>query len=97
VPGYRPPRTLRHLIAVRQRTCGFPGCRRPATRCDDDHTIPWDQGGPTCACNLSPLCRHHHRAKQAAGWRLTQPEPGVLCWTLPHGRAYTTTPEPYPT
>jgi hypothetical protein len=54
VPGYRPPRSLRHLIAVRQRTCGFPGCRRPATRCDDDHTIPYHRGGRTCECNIAP-------------------------------------------
>jgi len=26
----------------------------------------------------SPLCRHHHRVKQADGWRLDQPLPGVL-------------------
>jgi hypothetical protein len=57
VPGYRPPRSLRHLVGVRQRTCGFPGCRRPATRCDDDHTIPYDRGGLTCECNLAPLCK----------------------------------------
>jgi len=22
--------------------------------------------------------------------------PGTITWTLPHGRSYTTTPEPYP-
>jgi hypothetical protein len=74
----------------------FPGCRRRAVRCDDDHTIPHHQGGRTCECNLHPLCRHHHRTKQAQGWQVTQPEPGVLIWTLPCGRATTTRPEPYP-
>ena len=33
---------------------------------------------PGCVCEDSPLCRHHHRCKQAQGWRLEQPEPGVL-------------------
>ena len=28
--------------------------------------------------NLPPLCRHHHRCRQAQGWQLNQPEPGVL-------------------
>jgi hypothetical protein len=28
-------------------------------------------------------------------WTLTQHQPGVMTWQLPHGRAYTTTPEPY--
>jgi hypothetical protein len=41
------------------------------------------------------LCRRHHRTKQAAGWTLTQPEPGVLIWATPHGRSYTVTPDPY--
>ena len=42
-----------------------------------------------------PLCRHHHRCKQAEGWRLEQPEPGVLVWHTPAGRTYTTTPSQY--
>jgi hypothetical protein len=96
VPGYRPSASLRHLIRLRQRTCGEPGCLRPAQRCDLDHTIPYDQGGRTCGCNLAPVCRHGHRAKQAPGWHLDQPEPGVLVWTLPSGRTYTTRPDPYP-
>src|SRR5215831_5850365 len=94
--GYQPSPTLRHLIRVRQRTCSFPGCRRPAARCDQDHTVPYDQGGRTCECNLAPLCRRHHRAKQAQGWRLDQPEPGVMVWRLPHGRSYRVQPPAYP-
>jgi len=94
-PHYRPPPSLRHLLRARQATCSFPGCRRPATRCDYDHTIPHDQGGRTCECNLAPLCRRHHRAKQAEGWSLTQPTPGVMTWTTPSGRSYATGPTAY--
>src|SRR5580692_9498981 len=94
--GYQPSNSLRHIIKVRSPRCGFPGCRRPAIRCDDDHTIPYDKGGRTCECNLHPLRRRHHQAKQAPGWRLEQPEPGVLIWHLPHGRSYAVRPEPYP-
>jgi hypothetical protein len=94
--GYQPSDSLRHIIKIRSPRCGFPGCRRPAVRCDDDHTVPYDQGGRTCECNLHPLCRWHHQAKQAPGWHLEQPEPGTLVWTLPSGRQYTTTAEPYP-
>lgn len=86
--SYRPGDGLRHLVKVRQRVCAFPGCRRPAEACDDDHTVPFEQGGRTCECNLAALCRRHHRAKQAPGWKLEQTEPGVLTWTLPHGRHY---------
>jgi hypothetical protein len=94
--AYRPPPTLRHLIKIRDRRCGYPGCRRPAKRCDDDHTLARHKGGRTCECNLYPLCRRHHAAKQARGWRLDQPEPGLLTWTLPSGRRYTTIPGTYP-
>ena len=94
--GYHPTRTLVHLVRARNATCTAPGCGRPAVRCDLDHTTAWDKGGVTCECNLSPLCRHHHRCKQAEGWRLEQPEPGVLIWRTPSGRTYATTPTEYP-
>ncbi len=58
--------------------------------------MAWDAGGITCECDLAPLCRHHHRCKQAEGWQLTQPEPGVLLWRTPRGRTYATTPTQYP-
>jgi hypothetical protein len=93
--GYTPSRRLQHLVRARNTRCSAPGCGRPAARCDLDHSTPWDEGGLTCECNLAPLCRHHHRCKQAEGWRLEQPEPGVLRWHTPSGRAYTTTPTVY--
>jgi len=94
--GYQPAPSLKHLVNIRQRTCGFPGCRNPAARCDQDHTIPYDQGGRTCECNLACLCRRHHQAKQAQGWWLDQPEPGILIWRLPHGRSYRVDLRRYP-
>jgi hypothetical protein len=93
--GYHPTRKLAHLIRARNATCTAPGCRRPAARCDLDHTHPWDQGGATCECNVAPLCRHHHRCKQAEGWQLEQPGPGVLIWRTPSGRTYATGPARY--
>ena len=94
--GYQPSPRLRHLIETRSTRCTFPGCRRPARRCDQDHTLPYDQGGRTCECNLGPLCRYHHRAKQTRGWRLDQREPGVMGWTVPSGRRYLTLPTSHP-
>ncbi|MBV9792824.1 MAG: HNH endonuclease [Actinobacteria bacterium] len=94
-PHYRPPPSLWHLIQMRNTSCTAPGCRMPAAVCDDDHTTPFDQGGRTCECNLGPLCRHHHRVKQAHGWRLEQPEPGVFVWGTPSGRRYITGPAQY--
>jgi len=94
--SYRPPPSLQHLIRIRQLMCAYPGCGRAARRCDLDHTIPYHRGGRTCECNLAPLCRKHHQAKQTQGWTLEQPQPGVLKWTTPSGRSYTTYPSCYP-
>jgi hypothetical protein len=90
--SYRPPPGLQHLIRIRQDTCAFPGCGRAARRCDLDHTLAYHRGGRTCECNLAPLCRKHHHTKQSHGWTLNQPEPGVMTWTTPTGRRYTTSP-----
>jgi hypothetical protein len=95
-PGYRPTPALRHLVQIRHATCTFPGCRRPARQCDEDHTLAHHLGGRTCLCNLAPLCRYHHQVKQAPGWTLEQTSPGVLTWTTPAGRRYTVTPTEYP-
>ena len=46
-----------------------PWCTRPAEACDDDHVIPYAEGGPTASDNLAPLCRRHHRLKtHHSGW-----------------------------
>ncbi len=95
VPGYRIPERMRDLIEVRDQVCGFPICRRPASRCDLDHTVPYDQGGLTCPCNISAGCRHDHRMKGSTAWRLRQPWPGTLIWTAPSGLCWTVTPEPH--
>ena len=96
-PGYKPSRLLRHLIEARTASCTAPGCRRPAAQCDQDHTIPYQAGGRTCECGLGPLCRRHHRCKQAQGWTLEQPEPGVFVWITPARRRYITGPKTYAT
>jgi len=93
--GYRPSPKLRHLARVRHQSCTRPGCRRPAGQCDLDHTVPYDQGGLTCLCNIGPACRRDHHCKQAPGWSLTQATPGYLTWTTPAGRTYTTAPSTY--
>ena len=94
--SYRPSAALRHLIEIRQATCTRPGCRRAATACDLDHTVPYHLGGRTCECDLGPVCRHDHHLKQAPGWTLTQTQPGHMTWTAPSGRRYTTGPTSYP-
>jgi hypothetical protein len=91
---YTPSRKLQHLIRARTATCTAPGCQAEAIHADLDHTTPHPQG-PTDECNLGPKCRTHHRAKQAPGWKVEQPAPGLFRWTLPSGRTHTTHPTTY--
>jgi Domain of unknown function (DUF222) len=93
---YTPSRKLKHLVRARTARCPAPGCGAQSYFCDQDHTVPYP-AGPTDECNLSPPCRRHHRCKQAPGWKLEQPEPGLMCWTTPSGRTYTTRPTVYDT
>ncbi|MEJ5945996.1 DUF222 domain-containing protein [Pseudokineococcus basanitobsidens] len=89
--------TARH-VRDREPRCAFPGCRVPATRCDLDHLRSYAGGGPTCPCNLHPLCRRHHLAKHRFGWRVEHrtdnPADTSLTWTSPTGRSTTTRPHP---
>ena len=93
--AYRPTRKLWEYVTARDLTCRFETCRQPATRCDLDHTTPYDQGGRTCSCNLGGICRFHHQIKGRPRWHLTQPAPGTFTWTTPTGRTYTTQPDSY--
>jgi hypothetical protein len=89
-----PAAALARHIQVRDRTCSHPGCRRPARRCDLDHSRDHARGGPTVRANLGPGCARHHRFKHKLGWRLAQPRPGIFEWTSPLGQIYRTRGEP---
>ncbi len=80
-PGYRPSRALADFVRCRDLTCRFPGCDRPASRCDIDHTVPHGDGGATHASNLKTLCRLHHLMKTFWGWRDQQLADGAVIWT----------------
>jgi hypothetical protein len=81
---------LRRHVQIRDRTCSAPGCRRPAARSDQDHTVDHARGGATVAANVGPLCEYHHAMKAEAGWSLEQPHPGRFRWTSPLGEIYHT-------
>ena len=90
----RPSRETRRWVEARNPTCIFPGCRRQSRDCDLDHRLPWAERGPTCECNLVPLCRRHHRCRHRLGWR-HQPLPrGDHLWISPLGHRYTTSGRP---
>jgi hypothetical protein len=95
---YQPSSALERYVRLRDLTCRFPGCDRPAVVCDVDHTIPFNhadpaEGGLTWACNLKCLCRQHHRDKTFdEGWRDEQLSDGTVIWTSPTGEVYSTAP-----
>src|SRR5690625_4395388 len=95
--AYQIPNRLKEQVNLRDGTCVFPWCTRVARSCDADHMIPWKpdgRGGPTCGCNLAPLCRFHHRAKTHADnhkgnsytwWNYESLGEGKYLWRGPKG------------
>src|SRR6478735_8024714 len=96
-PAYEIPDRIREHVILRDTTCVFPWCTRPARRGDVDHIVEFDhdahtdgppQPGPTPTSNLASLCRSHPRLKTHTAWRYRMAEPGVFEWTSPHGYRY---------
>ena len=96
VGAYEVPDRLAEQTQLRDHTCAFPWCERPARACEKDHVIPHARGGPTCTENLAPLCKRHHRLKtHHCGWTYTVLEPGTYLWTSPTATSSSaTTPAP---
>ncbi|WP_244928704.1 HNH endonuclease signature motif containing protein [Nocardioides sp. W7] len=85
VDAYETPDRLRERQVLLQHSCVFPWCRKPARRCDCDHIDPAARGGPTCDCNIAPLCRRHHRAKTHTRWRYDKLDETTFVWQSPNG------------
>ncbi|MEH3135853.1 MAG: DUF222 domain-containing protein [Mycolicibacterium neoaurum] len=91
-PRYRPSAKLAAYVRMTAMTCCFPGCGKPAQRCDLDHVTPWPAGA-THPGNLRPLCREHHLLKTVkVGWTPKAHPDGTTEWTAPNGHTYTTMP-----
>ncbi|GAA2542235.1 HNH endonuclease signature motif containing protein [Mycolicibacterium diernhoferi] len=92
---YRPSTALTAFVRMCSQTCSFPGCSKPAHRCDLDHLIPWPAGA-THPGNLRPLCREHHLVKTFRsgpnGWTVKARPDGATEWTSPTGHTYVSTP-----
>jgi hypothetical protein len=89
---YKVPKDLKRYLRVRDETCRFPGCNRPAAHSDLDHSLDWQFDGRTEHDNLAHLCPSDHALKSETGWSLTHLGDGRLDWTSPTGRHFTSEP-----
>ncbi|SDH01986.1 protein of unknown function [Microbacterium pygmaeum] len=105
VDRYKPTPRQRRFLHARDQHCRFPGCRRPARRCQIDHNDEYHDGGATCIRNLACLCVRHHTMKTETDWTAKQLSGGRIEWTTPGGRRhvdepprviFTPSPEPAP-
>lgn len=95
-PGYRPRASTRRFVELRDGTCRFPSCHRPATFTDADHVVPHAAGGPTSPANLMSLCRTHHRAKHSGAWQVRLRDDATAVWTHFSGQQRETWPDHEP-
>jgi hypothetical protein len=92
---YQPTAAIWRTVVAKQRTCIWPGCCRPATRCQLDHRTEWPEG-ETCPDNLEPLCERHHRLKHADGFTVTADDDGGYTVTTRRGSTFRTHPSEQP-
>ncbi|WP_179277715.1 DUF222 domain-containing protein [Rhodococcus sp. 14-2496-1d] len=83
---YRPDALTTAAVRFRDKHCRFPGCHRPAARCQLDHINPFDHsnplgGGWTTVNNLQCLCEYHHTVKTAGYWKAVMLPGGAILWT----------------
>jgi hypothetical protein len=91
--GYRIPTAHRDFVQARDLCCRAPGCDRPIIEVDLDHTIAWDDGGPTHVSNIKGYCRFHHLMKTFRdSWTDIQLPDGTVKITTPTGHTYTSIP-----
>lgn len=90
--NYLPSAGLRSLIITRDRTCRFPGCEQPGSRCQIDHIEPFSNDLPawaqTIETNLHLLCPRHHQMKTSGTWQVRRDSAGTTHWTAPGGQYY---------
>ncbi|WJZ03287.1 HNH endonuclease signature motif containing protein [Corynebacterium freiburgense] len=79
---YRPGAAIKRVLELRDGTCRFPGCEKPAEFCDKDHVIDYRSGGWTSLSNMQCLCRHHHNMKTGGRARCEIAVDGTCTWQI---------------
>ncbi|TDX77595.1 uncharacterized protein DUF222 [Rathayibacter sp. PhB151] len=91
-----PPPQMRLHLQLRDQTCRFAGCTRPASTSEADHTLEWRNGGETSLENLVSLCTSHHHIRHGDQWTYVRHDDGTIVWTSPTGRRISNRPPPLP-
>ncbi|ROS25561.1 uncharacterized protein DUF222 [Rathayibacter sp. PhB127] len=91
-----PPPQMRLHLQLRDQTCRFAGCTRPASTSEADHTLEWRNGGETSLENLVSLCTSHHHIRHGDQWTYVTSDDRTIVWTSPTGRRISNRPPPLP-
>lgn len=92
--AYVPTDVMRAFVQARDGTCVYPGCDRPANKCQLDHRVPFGDGGPTTPSNLFCLCQKHHNVKtDRLAFYLPDPATGDIVWLFNDGTYQVVQPE----
>jgi hypothetical protein len=81
------PAQIRRAVLLRDRTCAWPKCGRPAVYCDVHHLRHKHDGGATSVGNCVLLCQYHHDVCiHRRGWQLILHPDGTTEARSPDGR-----------
>ena len=81
------PWHIRRAVLLRDRTCAWPRCGRPAVYCDVHHLRHKEDGGETTLGNLILVCQFHHDVCiHRRGWQLTLHPDGTTEARSPDGK-----------
>jgi hypothetical protein len=81
------PWQIRRAVLLRDRTCAWPKCDRPAVHRDVHHLRHKQDGGETSVRNCVLLCQFHHDVcTHRRGWQLILHPDGTTEARSPDGR-----------
>jgi Domain of unknown function (DUF222) len=82
IPGH-----IRRAVLLRDRTCAWPRCGRPAVYCDVHHLRHKQDGGETSVANCALVCQFHHDiCIHRRGWQLILHPDGTTEARSPDGK-----------
>jgi Domain of unknown function (DUF222) len=81
------PAHIRRAVLLRDKSCAWPRCGRPAVYCDVHHLRHKQDGGETSVANCVLVCQFHHDiCIHRRGWRLILHPDGSTEARSPDGR-----------